>query len=401
MAKPVTCLQFAAGHGLTLSNRGVKALAAVAFTLLTGFLLAGCELALFNGTGEQENREPEGLSLLWFHSFANPDNPGYFSLTRALPVNEKRVAVALNEYTAVFESETGEIVWSQNHGQTIPLQNRAFGFEDGVLVGNTTRIAMAWNVQTGAPMWEYSFESPNDLFGYSDVTFDGERFLFAGYGSDGIMYRIRKDGSEIDELDTEWGIYQKTYSDGVLYVTHADEIDDVPAANITAYDPETGEVLWRFREKAFGRFVRMPPHVEDDILYSGTMQGNYPQAVFAINRHTGEEIWRSQNLRTYFAKVHGDKIYGSDASSVWALDKVTGELVWQTKSPLTRSEQGLDVYNGKVYWANAYGLIVFDAESGEILEIVDVPGSYIRNVTAGYGYIFVTTLQSIAVYRAL
>lgn len=371
----------------------------VLFGVCMSMLLSGCDITLFQGATGNDSEEPEELSLLWFRSFDTPENPGYFSMTRALPLDEDRVAVALNDFVAVLDSESGDVIWSQNHGRGIPLQNRGFGFEKGLLVGNTYNAIMAWDSDTGELQWEILLDDSEELFGYSDVTFDGENFLFAGKGGDGILHRIREDGVKINSLDLEFGIYQKVYQDGVLYVTHAAEIDGEPAANITAYDLQAESVRWRFQEPGYGRFVRMLPHIENGVIYTGTMQGNRPQGFFAFHQETGEEIWRSEQLTTYGGVVGQDRIYGTDAMSVWAIDKKSGDLVWRTNNPITRSEQGMDLHNGKLYWANTYGLVVFDAETGVVLQIADPPGSYIRNVVIEHGYIFVTTVQSIAVYR--
>ena len=363
--------------------------------------LSGCDIGLFQGATGNDSEEPEELPLLWFRSFDTPETPNYFSLTRALPLDKDRVAVALNDFVAVLESESGEVIWSQNHGRGIPLQNRNFGFEEDLLVGNTYNAIMAWDADSGELQWQILLDEGNELFGYSDVTFDGENFLFAGRGGEGILHRIHKDGTKISSLDLESGIFHKVYLNGVLYVTHAAEENGDYAANLTAYDLPAGTVRWRFQEPGYGRFARMLPHIENGVIYAGTMQGDRPQGFFALDQQTGQEIWRSEKLYTYEGIVGQDRIYGTDAMSVWAIDKETGQLVWRTKNPISRSEQGMDLHNGKLYWANTFGLVIFDAATGEVLQIVDPPGSYVRNVVIEHGYIFVTTVQAIAVYRAM
>lgn len=58
-------------------------------------------------------------------------------------------------------------------------------------------------------------------------------------------------------------------------------------------------------------------------------------AVVALNRATGEEIWRTTLKGSDFVNVvlDGNQLYATTKGEIFCLDKTTGEPRWQNKLP--------------------------------------------------------------------
>lgn len=58
-------------------------------------------------------------------------------------------------------------------------------------------------------------------------------------------------------------------------------------------------------------------------------------AVIALNRSTGEEIWREELKGSDFVNVvlDGNQLYATTQGEIFCLDTATGELLWQNNLP--------------------------------------------------------------------
>lgn len=58
-------------------------------------------------------------------------------------------------------------------------------------------------------------------------------------------------------------------------------------------------------------------------------------AVIALNRATGEEIWREELKGSDFVNVilDGNQLYATTQGEIFCLDISTGELLWQNNLP--------------------------------------------------------------------
>jgi len=118
-----------------------------------------------------------------------------------------------------------------------------------------------------------------------------------------------------------------TYIDGVAYIgscsTHGEGHD-----SLFAVDTTNGEILW---SKITGPGY-VGPVIDDDVIYIGTdSHGLDPsnEYMYAINRFTGEEIWK---IRIYggipeSVQFDDDKIYFC-SDTIYALNKIDGSINW-------------------------------------------------------------------------
>lgn len=121
-----------------------------------------------------------------------------------------------------------------------------------------------------------------------------------------------------------------TYIDGIAYIgscsTHGDGHD-----KLFAVDTSTGEILWSYNTGP----GYVGPVIDGDVVYIGSdSHGNDPtnEYMYAINRHTGEEIW---NRNIYLGipesvQYDDEKIYFC-SDTVYALNKEDGSINWTYK----------------------------------------------------------------------
>lgn len=115
---------------------------------------------------------------------------------------------------------------------------------------------------------------------------------------------------------------------------------------VRALDRSTGEELWRvsweargkvpFFARANGDWIRSTPAFDGEALYVGGME----EVLVKLDGATGEELWRVDFPARFgtgvpdfgFASsplVDGDAVYAQAANSLVKLDKTTGETVWR------------------------------------------------------------------------
>ncbi|MEE8564771.1 MAG: PQQ-binding-like beta-propeller repeat protein, partial [Candidatus Thermoplasmatota archaeon] len=118
-----------------------------------------------------------------------------------------------------------------------------------------------------------------------------------------------------------------TYFDGVAYIgscsTHGDGYD-----KLFAVDTNNGNILW----STFTGPGYVGPVIDGDVVYIGSdSHGLDPgnEYMFAINRHTGEEIWKIKIYGGIPESIQYDenKIYFC-SDKAYALNKNDGSINW-------------------------------------------------------------------------
>ncbi len=183
---------------------------------------------------------------------------------------------------------------------------------------------------------------------------------------------------EVEKIGVGWS--SPIWVDGMIYVTGMiDTLDHLTAIN------SDGSIKWqvpygRSWNKSFPD-TRSTPVVEADRIYvqSGTGQ------VSCINKEDGSTIWEVDVDKNYQGEYHvwgnsetvlicDDKVIvspGGHETSVVALNKMTGEEVWKTKSlggPRAYASAAIYEWNGFRYVLAVIGthLLAIVPETGEI-----------------------------------
>jgi alcohol dehydrogenase (cytochrome c) len=229
-------------------------------------------------------------------------------------------------------------IWTFQTG----TDTRGRGFEttplvlDGVLyVTGSNNYAWALDARTGRPFWQYRRELPADLTYGSSAPVNrgfgilGDRLFMVTLDAH-LLALDRRTGGVL--WDTELADYRVGYAatlaplvlDGKVIVGNSGG-EYTTRGFIDAYDPETGQRIWRFRTvPAPGERGSETWPDDPDVLAGGGgatwMTGTYDPELDLVYWGTG-----NPNPDYFGAARPGDNLY---TASLVALDADSGELVW-------------------------------------------------------------------------
>ncbi len=289
-----------------------------------------------------------------------------------------------------LDIESGNVVWKTEFDHTGPLQNRGIGHSENIFVGSIPDKIIGWNQMSGKQEWMVPVESPNTLFTLGEIQFSGSSFIVSG--NQGEIYFISENGLIVDTQVSKYRVYQTTtVGNGLLLLGQRTYDEDNFNGAISLIDINSGIIKWEFKPEGFAPFIRMPPTMQDGIVYCGTMgsSGKLKQAFFALDANTGEEIWRREGIFTYSAVLVGDYIYVNNATGIYKLRKTDGGIEWYSNFRAGVGTSPIAYGYGYLYAPHAGTMHVVDAGNGEIVHRFSPPdGSYFWRVTAGAGRIF-------------
>ncbi len=223
---------------------------------------------------------------------------------------------------------TGEVTWKSASvsPSTLEIKGR------DLLIGGQTAYAAhvlkvhAWNLRDGSRRWTFDRPSDTGLYdlGYFAL---GPDHIFA-FGMGGELLRIdRTTGERVNVQTFAGAIVGARYHEGFLYLGQVRVPEGAEGQSqgiLTKVDATTGDTLWTF-ETERGGFYDMRPIVHDDRVFAGTREGD--AAFFAVDKKTGEEIWRNRQGYT-FAADHGDGyIYLNTSAELMGISEETGRTV--------------------------------------------------------------------------
>ena len=271
------------------------------------------------------------------------------------------------------------------------------GFSILVLISSSF-ITIANNIDS-----ETYLNQSNDsiIFSSSNVTVnlisDGD-----AYGHE-LLWRTSTTGTNYEESAV-------AYVDGIAYIgscsTHGDGYD-----MLFAVDTNSGEILW---SKYTGPGY-VGPVIDEDVIYIGTSAHGWDpgnQYMYAINRHTGDEIWKVKIYAGIAESVQYDetKIYfaaGFDGR-IYALNKFDGSTNWTYDTNLDVCPNKPMLKDNCLYIAyfkeSNYGgkLFKINASNGEIIWDIIFPagtGPWDNSITSDSdGRLFLARFYSSTIY---
>ncbi len=264
----------------------------------------------------------------------------------------------------------------------------------GVLVVSDGKRVTAFNLFSGAPLWQY----PEQV----DVENDGRTNLSS------IFTPVVADGIVHVALEVPIAFRAQTLQDvPIIYY--------LPMRRLVALDLETGAVLWRHDDDFLASHaeseplrslsVTGAPVVRGERLYAGAVasEGTFHSHVVAIDRHTGDLVYATrvcngqQELNLFgrqlqecmpmpVTEVDGVLYYGTNLGVLAAVDALLGTPIWAAaysteKIPSTfywfeaprrwpRFANGPPLVSGDTVVAlptDSTHLLAFDRRSGELL----------------------------------
>jgi outer membrane protein assembly factor BamB len=140
------------------------------------------------------------------------------------------------------------------------------------------------------------------------------------------------------------------------------------SGEITAYDTDSGDVLWSFKNNKLGS-VPSPALVDDLVIAPGT-----PSIALRILGNGNPEVaWTSRRLKAAYASpvVYQGRIYAMTDIGVACLDSATGEEIWRERLGHGFSASPV-IADGKLYIAKEEG-------DTSVVELGDKPKIFANN----------------------
>jgi outer membrane protein assembly factor BamB len=237
-------------------------------------------------------------------------------------------------------------------------------------------VAHAYDAGTGRELWHFT---PVTHAALGAVAADDGAFYFGTGTTARRVYALDQEtGRELwsTELGPEWEFRGWVKGIAVSGDTVYAGVEQFRAHNgyiasgwLVALDRATGRILWRYSTGTGDdlRNVQSKPVIAGRLLLASDRKGN---AAFAVDRFTGQEVWRRQFELPYIGPldapiVVGDVVYvGSGDLHVYALELATGSVRWRTL--LGGAVEFMAVCANEVFAEYAVGLAVLDRHTGRI-----------------------------------
>jgi outer membrane protein assembly factor BamB len=203
-----------------------------------------------------------------------------------------------------FDSSTGEIIWEQNGG----LPN-VIATQDTVLYASYLNIIQAYDTTTGKSIWN------------ANTPYAGT-FLTINFLDNNIF--LRSSNSSFFILDSHGQLLKSTdpYYFPMPYIVG----DDITYADndngILALETKTGNIIWQTNIE--GAYYTGPYFLENNI-YLRTGSSVIPGSVYAIDKDSGEILWRNDADAISNLCSLGDNLYFLTLDGyLMVLDRETG-----------------------------------------------------------------------------
>lgn len=309
-------------------------------------------------------RGGQGVRLLWRTPLDRPDRGFHY------PAGDAERSYALLGGVVAYDAGTGKLAWRSPLSQYMP---RNVVHRDGrVLTAET--VAFAFDAATGRELWRFRPDSSAD-FAQSAVD---DRAFYVGTRSRRVYALGLADGRSLwsTDIGPDWpfgGIVSGiSVSGDTVYATAEKGYaanNHIASGWIVALDRSSGRVLWRY-ENGRGADLRnfiSAPTVAGRLLLASDRKGN---AVVAVDRFTGQEVWRVNGAAGYIGFTSppvavGDIVYAASGDThVYAIDLGSGRVQWKTALP--GAVEAVTVCGDYVV-ANFRGIAVLERQSGKLL----------------------------------
>ncbi len=185
--------------------------------------------------------------------------------------------------------------------------------------------------------------------------------------------------------------------------------------SVVAVDLESGLEFWTFEIEGSGASMNSVPAISDSYVFCGGQGG---LGLFAVDRFTGEEVWR-QEIGSMYSRnpvtdgdrvfVVTDELYCFDAetgATLWtfpasesltpavddscvyvntgqlsALDRVTGAVKWSV--PSSGGNQTLTIHEGMLFLQEGEAIVARDKSNGDLVWSYEPEDAYIPSFSVG------------------
>jgi outer membrane protein assembly factor BamB len=360
--------------------------------ILTMLIIGSCSKSdpLYN-----ETKEPQ-MGLLWSYDTEHSSAP------KAEPVLENGsvfITGGLNLHKV--SNDSGSRIWvTPIEGSASSLRNYRFIYNDSAIIGLQPNKIHGFNMENGNLTWTITFPDSIDMLELSM----GARLGNYAYYNALNGYIIKADiNTGMYEIYGKFPFYIRNinvFENGDLLIPFEDVHSEEPlsyTAVMGRWRPSTKAWVWQYKLNGQGAFSYDYPLIENNIVYTGLTSG-----FAAIDAETGSGIWRVYNqmrVSSFFA-LSDDAIFINAGYFAYALDRHTGNELWRTQELGPASSTRIHYKNGYVYWGHHNGIAIFDAKTGELVHAQRPEfGGYIWTSSMGPDRYFVQTSTHLLAYE--
>ena len=363
--------------------------ASLLFTLLV-FTGASCKDIIGGREG------PGDVQMIWRTSIATGGSGPH-----STPATDgERLFAEVGRTIQAFDVRSGALIWSVPRPPNSPAN---VVVRDGRVFAAGSSI-LALDAASGRELWQFK---PDTTATFGRITVD-DYAVYIGTASHRVYALSTTDGTALWSVDIgpEWNypsvVRGISVSGDTLYIGAEQwraQNGYIASGWLVALNRYTGAVLWRYSIGSGNerRNVASQPTVAGRLLLASDHFGS---SFFAVDRFTGEEVWRVNGDLGFFGpvdppRVVGDVAYaGSSDTFVYAVALDTGRELWKTRVPA--SIRAYATCGDRVF-ANYQGVAVLDRRTGKLLNTM-----YDRNeefTTSGFavhdGRVFVLGTKAV------
>lgn len=343
-----------------------------------------------------ETKEPQ-MGLLW--SYDTEHSSAFLGEPLLL---DKYVFISGGLGLHKVSNVDGTRIWySPTEGTASSLFNFRFNHDDKTIIGLKPDYVVGFDKETGAIQYETHIADSIHLLDIGlGAKFQNIAFYTSSYTGNLIAI-------DISSGEIQW-MYKFSFSlrninvfeNGDLLIPYEDVHSEEPlsyTAVIGRWRPSTKAWVWQYKLNGQGAFSYDYPLIENNIVYTGLTSG-----FAAIDAETGSGIWRAYNqmrVSSFFA-LSDDAIFINAGYFAYALDRHTGNELWRTQELGPASSTRIHYKNGYVYWGHHNGIAIFDAKTGELVHAQRPEfGGYIWTSSMGPDRYFVQTSTHLLAYE--
>jgi outer membrane protein assembly factor BamB len=332
--------------------------------------LAATLLLTASPTAPRPGEAERGVRLLW-----RTPLPSSTGVPVAAPALDGERLFAAAGGLRAWDARTGRPLWQAE----LPRYEPRNVVVEGGRVLLAESVALAFDAATGRELWRFTPDA-NASLGWSAA---GAGAFYFGTASHRVYALSAADGRLLWSTDVapEEGEERWT-APAVVRGVALDEravyaaVEQWRSPNghlasgwLIALDRAAGRVLWRYRTGSGDerRGAAAAPVVAGERVIAGDFLDN---ALFAVDRTTGREVWRVSGERRYvgFAApptALGRTVYAASGDTfLYALDAATGRRLWRTRLPAAGTAQAVC---GEALLATFQGVAAMDLDGGRPL----------------------------------
>ncbi|MBU0711661.1 PQQ-binding-like beta-propeller repeat protein, partial [bacterium] len=274
---------------------------------LIGLLIFIISFSVCCNIFDSHNEDPEEvqLDLLWNYPY---EYEGWGPELTPTAIFDSLVVMTGDHNITCLFTGSGEVKW------TIKVTDEGSSVLQDIKYDNTQVYGyelytgiFALDINTGLKNWEYGISDRDRFDRFYDIS-STNYYLGTYDDTSSYIWSFTKNGglNYKKQLNNKiWGI---RYYNGKIYCSSGWwTLGPREHGQITCYEADTGDSLWSYYVADKGGFYRVPPIIEDGILYCGTVYGDPKAIVVALDAETGEEIWQFSHEGEY-AEFHDIKL---------------------------------------------------------------------------------------------